>query len=82
MDNETVEDIQHRDAFVIYMPGRGFIKNKHKDFTTNFSDARLFSKKQHASNSVGMSNLKGKAHVIPVTMTLDPKQIFTAVLKG
>ncbi len=82
MDNETVEDIQHRDAFVIYMPGRGFVKNKHKDFTTNFSDARLFSKIQHATNSVNMGKWEVKAHVIPVRMTLDPKQIFTAVLKG
>lgn len=82
MDNETVEDIQHRDAFVIYAPGRGFVKNKHKDFTSNFSDARLFSKKQHAENSVNMLKWDTKAHVIPVRMTLDPKQIFTAVLKG
>ncbi len=82
MDNETAKDIQHRDAFVIYMPGRGFIKNKHKDFTTNFSDARLFSKNQHATNSINMGKWDGKAHVIPVRMTLDPKQIFTAVLKG
>lgn len=82
MDNETVNDIQHRDAYVIYMQGRGYIKNKHKDFTTNFCDARLFSKKQHAMNSVDMGKWEGKVHVIPVSMTLDPKQIFTAVLKG
>ena len=82
MDNEIVEDIQHREAFVIYVVDCGFIKNKHKDFTSNFSDARLFSKKPHAANSVDMSKFLNKAHVIPVRMTLDPKQIFTAVLKG
>ena len=82
MDNEAETEIKHRDAFVIYMPNQGFIKNKHKDFTSNFNDARLFSKKQHAQNSVDMSKMGGKAHVIPVRMTLDPKQIFTAVLKG
>lgn len=82
MNNETVKDIQHRDAFVIYVVDCGYIKNKHKDFTSNFSDARLFSKKAHADNSVSMSQFLNKAHVIPVRMTLDPKQIFTAVLKG
>lgn len=82
MDNETKNVIRHREAFVIFRTGRGFIKNKNKDYTDDFNHARLFGKKGHAANSIEMSNLKGKAHIIPVKITLDPRQIFTAVLKG
>ena len=82
MDTEIKTEVKHREAFVIFAPGKGFIKNKNKDYTDDFDHARLFGKKGHAANSIGMSGLKNKAHVIPVKITLDPKQIFTAVLKG
>lgn len=82
MDTEIKTEIKHREAFVIFATGKGFIKNKNKDYTDDFNHARLFGKKTHAENSITMSRVKVKAHVIPVKITLDPRQIFTAVLKG
>ena len=81
MNTEIKTRIKHREAFVIFAPGKGFIKNKNKDYTDDFNHARLFGKDNHAANSIAMSNLKDKALVIPVNITLDPKQIFTKVLK-
>lgn len=74
-------DMQDREAFVIYSPNRGFIKNKNKDYTENFAHARLFGMQKDAADSIKKGNLKS-AVVIPVSMTLDPRKIFTAVLKG
>lgn len=73
-------DTQDREAFVIYAPSRGFIKNKNKDFTDDFTHARIFGKREHAETSIKMGNLT--AVVIPVKMQLDPRKLFTAVLKG
>lgn len=77
-------DIQNtdREAFVVFVPGKGFIKNKQRNFTEDFDKARLYGRKSDASNSLGMSSLGEVGHVIPVAMTLDPKLIFKAVLKG
>ena len=82
MNDEIEDEIKHREGFVIYDANRGFIKNRRKDFTPKFEDARIFSKKAHASNSVSMSKFENKVHIIPVQMRLDPRKLFTAVLKG
>jgi hypothetical protein len=71
-----------REAFVVYVPNKGFIKNKQRNFTPDFDKARLYGRKTDASNSLGMSGLKDEGFVIPVEMLLDPKLIFKAVLKG
>jgi len=71
-----------RSAFVCYVPGKGFIKNKQRNFTPDFDKARLYGRASDAANSLGMSGMKEVGHVIPVEMTLDPKLIFKAVLKG
>jgi len=82
MNTETDENI--RSAFVVYVPGDkyGFIKNKQRNFTKDFDKTRLYGRESDASNSLGMSGLKETGFVIPVEMTLDPKLIFKAVLKG
>ena len=81
MDNDTEDGFQHREAFVVYANKRGFLKNKQKDFTPNFSEARLFGLAKHAAHAIVGGELKN-TNVVPVSMTLDPKQIFTAILKG
>ena len=73
-------DTDEREAFVIFSPTRGFIKNKNKDYTDDFTHARIFGKREHAETSIKMGNLK--AVVIPVQMTLDPRKKFMAVLQG
>ena len=82
MSTETDENT--RSAFVVYVPGegRGFIKNKQRNFTPDFDKARLFGRESDANNSLGMIKLKEDGFVIPVKMVLDPKLIFKAVLKG
>jgi len=78
MDIETTT----REAFVVYVPNKGFIKNKQRNFTPDFSRARLFGRKSDATNSLGMSKDMEGGLVVPVDMILDPKRIFKAVLKG
>lgn len=78
MDIENTD----RQAFVVFVPGQGFIKNKQRNFTEDFSKARLYGRESDASNSLDMSSLIEVGHVIPVQMILDPKLIFKAVLKG
>lgn len=77
-------DIENTDrkAFVVFIPGQGFIKNKQRNFTVDFSKARLYGRETDADNSLSMSDLKETGFVIPVQMILDPKLIFKAVLKG
>ena len=77
-------DIENTDrkAFVVFIPGQGFIKNKQRNFTEDFGRARLYGRESDADNSLGMSGLSEVGHVIPVAMKLDPKLIFKAVLKG
>ena len=77
-----------RDAFVIYVPNRGYMKNKAGEFHTEFAHARLFPREKAANDSISM-NRKFKriakddpAFVIPVEMTLDPRKVFKAVLRG
>lgn len=78
MDIETTT----REAFVVYVTGKGFVKNKQRNFTDDFSRARLYGRKSDAANSLGMTKDLEGGFVIPVEMVLDPKLIFKAVLKG
>lgn len=71
-----------REAFVVFVHGKGFIKNKQRNFTEDFGRARLYGRESDAENSLSMSGLNDVGHVIPVSMKLDPKLIFKAVLKG
>ncbi len=81
MNTET-DTNETRSAFVVYVPSKGFIKNKQRNFTEDFGKARLYGRESDADNSLGMSGLKDSGFVIPVKMILDPKLIFKAVLKG
>lgn len=74
-------DFQDREAFVIYTQNRGFIKNKNQDFTENFAEARLFGMHKDAADSIKKLKLVG-AVIIPVSIRLDPRHVFTAVLRG
>lgn len=90
-----IEHEETRKAFVIYIPKQGFMKNRQGNFTESFAYARLFSNKNDANNCL-MHDAKPSnqtrraararklenAHIIPVDITLDPKQVFATVLKG
>lgn len=80
----TERKTESRKAFVIYVPAKGFVKNRNGDFSTEFSHARLYGQPRDAEFSIRQHDGidVDTAHVIPVDMILDPKQIFTAVLKG
>lgn len=79
MDSNT----EHREAFVIYVPNMGFVKNKSGDYAKEFTRARLFGRRVDADNCIKSSAPRiTNACVIPVQMTLDPKQLFKAILKG
>jgi len=74
-------ELQERDAFVIYHPTKGFVKNKNSDFSLDFLEARIFQMHKDAADSIKKKQLSG-AVIIPVHMELDPRKIFTAVLAG
>ena len=84
----TEDTLESREAYVIYIPNRGYMKNRNGDFVKDFTKARVFGRTMDADHSIKMhkevQNLEGNvpAFVIPVEMTLDPRQIFKAVLKG
>ena len=77
-----------RSAYVVYCRGRGYMKNKAGEFHEDFAHARLYPTEKAATNSIEMNmKLKKKvlqrgdqAFVIPVEMTLDPKQLFKTLL--
>lgn len=77
-----------RNAYVVYCRGRGYMKNKAGEFHEDFAHARLYPTEKAAAASIDMNKkLKQKvlqkddlAIVIPVEMTLDPKQIFKTIL--
>ena len=75
---------ESRKAYVVYEPTLGFVKNRNGDFTKEFTHARLYGQPRDAEFSITQhKDINSEtAHVIPVDMILDPKQIFTAVLKG
>lgn len=75
---------QVREAYVIFVPGQGFMKNRRGDFVDDFSKARLFGRQGDATNSMKMTGgiVEEQGHAIPVDLTLDPRRIFKAVLKG
>ena len=84
MDTDIENEIQHREAFVIFVTGKGYIQNKRREFTDNFVHARLYGRSSQAKNSI-LALPKAQAdsaHVIPVKIELDPRKLFAAVLKG
>ncbi len=77
-----------RSAYVVYVPTRGYMKNKAGEFHKDFEHARLFPREKSAASSIE-SNKKlrkidkdAQAFVIPVEMTLDPRKVFKMVLVG
>jgi len=77
---DTIE-IEEREAFVIYSPTRGYVKNKKRDFTPEFASARLYGRRADAEDSVHKGQLT-QAVIIPVSISLDPRHMFAAVLRG
>lgn len=75
---------ENRKAYVVYEPTLGFVKNRNGDFSKEFAHARLYGQPRDAEFSISQhKDINSEtAHVIPVDMVLDPKRIFTAVLKG
>ena len=75
---------ESRKAYVVYEPTLGFVKNRNGDFVEDFSHARLYGKTRDAEFSIQQhSKLNVEtSHIIPVDIILDPKSIFTAILKG
>ena len=75
----------NRDAFVIYVPTKGYMKNKAGEFHTEFAHACLFPREKAALDSIAMNKRLGKmlkdeqAFVIPVEMTLDPRKVFKKI---
>lgn len=82
MDIENTET----DVYVIFVAGKGFVTGRSTmRFTDKFEKARVYNRECDADNSVrqwGGIPAKENAYVIPVRLTLDPKKIFKAVLRG
>jgi hypothetical protein len=85
--------LKTRNAYVVYVPTKGFMKNKACEFHEEFEQARLFSTEKSANSSIDMNRKLNKyrkrniepdtpAFVIPVEMTLDPRKLFKTVLQG
>jgi len=75
---------ESRKAYVVYGPTLGFVKNRNGDFVKDFTHARLYGKSRDAEFSIQQhADIDVEtAHIIPVDIILDPKSIFTAILKG
>jgi hypothetical protein len=70
-------------AYVIFFPeDQVFLAGSARTYmrTKDFTKARLFPRESYAKNSINTNSYR--AVVLPVQTTLDPKHIFTAVLKG
>ena len=80
----TEKKTENRKAYVIYAPSKGFVKNRNGDFSKEFAHARLYGQPRDAEFSIKQHKSidSETAHIIPVDMVLDPKQVFKAVLKG
>jgi hypothetical protein len=89
--------LKNRTAYVVYVPTKGYMKNKACEFHEEFAQARLFSTEKSANDSIDMNRKLKKigklerkrniepdtpAFVIPVEMTLDPRKLFKTVLQG
>jgi len=76
-----------RPAYVIYVRGKGYIKNKAGEFHKDFEQARLFATEKSAQESATASKQLKKigrddnSYVIPVEMTLDPRKLFKTLLR-
>lgn len=77
-----------RNAYVIYVRGRGYMKNRAAEFHKEFEHARLFPREKAALDSIEMNMRQKKIprdakwFVIPVEMTLDPRRLFKMVLSS
>lgn len=77
-----------RNAYVIYVRGKGYMKNKAGEFHKDFEHARLFPREKAATDSIDMNKRLRKlskdsqAFVIPVEMTLDPRKLFKTLLQS
>lgn len=77
-----------RNAYVIYVRGRGYMKNRAAEFHKEFEHARLFPREKAAIDSIEMNKRQKKiprdaqAFVIPVEMTLDPRKLFKTLLQS
>ena len=82
MDIENTET----DVYIIFVSGKGFVTGRTTmRFTNKFEKARIYNRECDAANSVrqwGGFPDKENAYIIPVKLTLDPKKLFKAVLKG
>lgn len=74
--------LMERTAFVIYVPTLGFVggSSKSRRYVKNFSDARTYVKKNHASCGLNQTERKLGAVVMDVRITLDPEKIFLHLL--
>ena len=77
-----------RNAYVIYVRGMGYMKNRAAEFHKEFDQARLFPREKAALDSVQMNIRQKKIpkdakwFVIPVEMTLDPRKLFKTILSS
>jgi hypothetical protein len=70
-------------AYVIFFPDeQEFLAGSSRTFrrSKDFTKARLFPRESYAKNSIATNSYR--AVIIPVQTTLDPKHLFTAILKG
>ena len=80
--------LKTRAAYVIYVPAKGFVKNKSGEFHKEFEHARIFPTDKAANSSVDMNRKLKKfgkdepVFIIPVEMNVDPRKLFKTVLKG
>ena len=73
-----------RKAFVIYVPSKGYMKNRRGAFVQEFEQARLFGREEAAIDASKKSKALAKedTFIIDVDMELDPRKIFKKILVG
>lgn len=73
-----------RKAFVIYVPNKGYMKNRHGAFIKDFEHARLFGREDAAIDATKKSKALRDAdtYIVDVDLELDPRKIFKAILVG
>lgn len=72
-----IKEIQ-RNCYVIYVRGRGFLRNSTRCYTEDFRMARLFSGTAPAKNAGRY--LGEEFTIVPVNATIDLADLFTGVL--
>ena len=82
------DKLKTRSAYIVYVRGQGYMKNKAGEFHKDFEHARLFTTEKSESDSIDMNKRLRKlskdsqAFVIPVEMTLDPRKLFKTILSS